>query len=161
MMGAGKTTVAKKLAQELNFSFVDTDIVIEQEQGCSISQIFSYNSEDFFRDLETKVLRRYIGQQNLVLATGGGAVIREENFNIMRKIGLIIYLYSDIESLTERLAASKSRPLLGKDINTRLKTIFKEREQLYNKADFTVSTVNLSFKKVVERICSHLSAVNT
>ena len=86
-MGAGKTTVGKKLSKRLGYFFIDTDREIEKEQGCTISEIFKYGGEICFRDLETNMLQQLQSKQNLVIATGGGMVMRQENRNLMQNLG--------------------------------------------------------------------------
>ena len=96
-MGAGKTTVGKKLAKRLGYFFIDTDREIEKEQGCSITEIFKYGGEECFRDLETDILQKLQTKQNLVIATGGGMVLRNENRSLMQSLGTRVYLKVELQ----------------------------------------------------------------
>lgn len=138
-MGAGKTTVGNLLAQQLGYHFFDTDTLIERVAGDkSINEIFTTDGEEGFRDLETKVLAELSAYTKLAIATGGGIVLRRENWGYLRH-GLIVWLDASVDILIERLAEDMSRPLL-KDVNPRqkLETLLEQRQPLYAQADIRI-----------------------
>ena len=132
-MGAGKTTVGKKLAKELSCEFIDTDELIEKEQGCKISEIFAKDGEAAFRDLETELLKRLQGtEKEFVLSIGGGMPVREENRKLLRKIGTVIYLKTSKEEIIKRLSGDTSRPLLqGGMLEEKISSLMNAREHIY------------------------------
>jgi len=135
-MGAGKTTVAKILSKRLNFDFVDLDLDIEKEQGISISEMFEKHGEKYFRDVETDSLRKISEKSNQIISTGGGIVIKDENWQIMRNRGVSVYLKSSIETLFNRVKHKSTRPLLNvENPFEKAKELFSSRESLYEKSD--------------------------
>lgn len=152
-MGTGKSVIGKKLAQRLSMGYLDTDEIIEEREGGKIFQIFQQRGEEYFRKIETQVIEEVGQQDNYVIATGGGTVLKEENMAALRKNGLIICLSADPETLWRRTANYRQRPLLNcKDPRERIKHLLKERKPYYQRADFTIDTSNLSDEEVVERI---------
>ena len=113
-MCAGKTTIGRKLAKLLDYNFIDTDMEIEEDQGCSVEEIFKYGGEECFRDMETKVLGKLKNVKNSVIATGGGIILREFNQGILKQIGRQVYLKVPKKELLQRLNNVKNRPLLTK-----------------------------------------------
>lgn len=113
-MGCGKTTVGKNVAKNKSFTFIDTDEMIEKQQGKKISEIFDKNGEAAFRDMETEYLKQLLGsnQENLVISTGGGMAVREENRKLLAKLGRVIYLKVSPEVVYDRLKTDTTRPLL-------------------------------------------------
>ena len=139
MMGSGKTSTGRPLAERLGYGFVDADAVIEQVAGCTISEIFERDGEEEFRSLETQVMRSISERHSLVVATGGGVVTRTENWGMMRQ-GIVIWLDVERRQLLQRLQNdSTQRPLLmtGDPAET-LDEILKQRRPLYDEADLTV-----------------------
>ena len=112
LMGAGKTTIGKLLAKRLKKTFLDTDHEIEQRTGVKIPLIFELEGEAGFRDRETALIRELTQRQDIVLATGGGAVLREENRNALVQCGTVVYLNAKIDDLWQRTQHDKNRPLL-------------------------------------------------
>ncbi len=110
-MGSGKTTIGRKLAKLIEYSFVDTDSEIEDDQGCSVSEIFKYGGEECFREMETRLLEKLKNIDNSVIATGGGIVLREENRKMLKGIGKRVYLRVPEEELARRLKNDRNRPL--------------------------------------------------
>ena len=108
-MGAGKTTMGRQLAKKLHLEFFDSDKVIEERTGVSIPIIFELEGEAGFRQREQAVIDELTQKQNMVLATGGGAVLREENRQHLKSRGTVIYLHSDISHLMERIRHDKNR----------------------------------------------------
>ncbi len=142
MMGAGKTTVGRLLATQLGYRFVDTDTVISQVAGQSITQLFAEKGEAAFRQLESKVLEQVCAYTYLAIATGGGIVLRRENWSYLRH-GLIVWLDVPTELLYARLAHDTTRPLLqDADPLGQLQTLLKQRQPLYAQADLRVTVTN-------------------
>lgn len=152
-MGAGKTTVGKILAKKLKLTFIDLDEVIEKELNLTIQEIFSRYGEDFFRDAETKALRSIADKDRYVVATGGGVVLRKENWQIMIANGITVYLRAPAEVLWTRVRNNTSRPLLQvENPFERLCELFTQRIPQYEKADLIVDTENVSPEDVAEEI---------
>ena len=139
-MGAGKTTVGRLLARELGYHFFDTDTLIEQVAGGkTINEIFTTDGEEGFRNLETKVLAELSAYTKLAIATGGGIVLRRENWGYLRH-GLIVWLDISVDILMERLAEDATRPLLkDADPRKKLETLLEQRQRLYAQADIRIT----------------------
>ena len=139
MMGSGKTSTGRPLAERLGYGFVDADAVIEQAAGCSIPQIFENDGEAGFRGLESQVLSAISQRHSLVVATGGGVVTQPENWGLLHS-GIVIWLDVVPEQLLQRLNAdSNVRPLLqASDPEVALNALLNERRALYAEADLTV-----------------------
>ena len=143
-MASGKTTLGKLLAKRLGLQFLDTDHEIEKKTGVSVSVIFEMEGEPAFRDRESKILETLSHQPRLVLATGGGAVLRPENRQILATRGLVIHLKPDIETQLKRTADDRKRPLLQNvDRRAFFQALQRTRDPLYQEvADVTVSVDN-------------------
>ena len=155
-MGAGKSTIGRLLAAELNLNFRDSDRVIEERTGADIPWIFDMEGEEGFRERETAVLQELAGERDAVIATGGGIVLRSQNRDVMKASGYVCYLTASIEQLVERTARDKKRPLLQVE-NPRQKIIdlVGQRDPLYQAAaDFVVNTDRRSPKAVAQEIAS-------
>ena len=139
MMGSGKTSAGRPLAERLGYGFVDADAVIEQAAGCSISEIFQRDGEAEFRALEKQVLSSISQRHSLVVATGGGVVTQQENWGLLHS-GIVIWLDVVQDQLLKRLQADKTmRPLLQTaDPEAALSDLLAERKALYAEADLTV-----------------------
>lgn len=139
MMGAGKTTVGRLLAQQLSYGFVDTDSVIEKAAGGkSINQLFAEQGEAGFRQLESEVLQQVCAFTKLAIATGGGIVIKPENWSYLHH-GLIVWLDVPVEILYARLAEDTTRPLLqDSDPKGKLRSLLEQRQHLYAQADLRI-----------------------
>lgn len=139
MMGVGKTTIGQMLAQQLEYRFFDTDILIEKVAGKTINEIFATEGENSFRELETKVLEELTACNRSVIATGGGIVIKRSNWSYLQQ-GLVIWLNAPVEVLIERLQEDNTRPLLQEtNLKIKLETLLEERSQLYNQADLKIT----------------------
>lgn len=140
-MGAGKSTVGRRIARALGLRFVDLDQAIEEEAGSSIALIFELQGEAAFRARESATLARLAGDQGLVLATGGGSVLAEGNRRLLQERGFVLYLEAPVELQLERLARDRSRPLLrGPDRVQRLRELAQARDPLYRAvADLTIT----------------------
>lgn len=157
-MGAGKSTVGRQLAKSLNMEFVDCDREIEKRTGVDISIIFELEGEDGFRKRERAMIERLTERDGIVLATGGGAVLDEENRARLRTRGFAIYLNAPIDLLLERTARDKHRPLLQTDDpKATLVALAEEREPLYQQvADMVVKTDRRTARHVVKEIMRRL-----
>jgi shikimate kinase len=157
MPGSGKSTVGRLLARETGRSFVDCDREIEARSGVSIATIFELEGEAGFRKRESQVLDALTQQADLVLATGGGAVLAEANRAHLRSRGLVIYLHASTDELVRRTSGDKSRPLLqSDDPRSKLVELLQLRQPLYE------ATAHLSFhsgaanpRRLVKRIIEH------
>ncbi|MBW4550424.1 MAG: shikimate kinase [Aphanocapsa sp. GSE-SYN-MK-11-07L] len=139
MMGAGKTSTGKLLAQSLGYRFFDTDALIEQVAGQSINEMFAEMGESEFRRWETQVLAELSAYKNLAIATGGGIVVNPMNWSYLHH-GLVIWLDAPIQLLTQRLEQAQNRPLLQVvDRQQQLTHLFDQRQKLYAQADIKVT----------------------
>ncbi len=139
MMGAGKSTVGQHLAKLLGYRFFDTDCVIEAVVQKSVAQIFAESGEDRFRALETQVLAELSAYTRLVIATGGGIILKRENWSYLR-YGVIVWLDVPVEQLQGRLQNDQTRPLLhAADLETTLRSLLQQRTPLYAQADVQVT----------------------
>jgi len=152
-MGSGKTTVGKQLSKRTRMDFVDSDHMIEERCGVSISTIFDIEGEDGFRKRETKMLSELCDRSGVVLATGGGAIVSEENRILLRK-GFVVYLKTSIETQLARTQKNQNRPLLENvDAETKLRQLMDERGRLYEQeADLVVLSGDRVVSKVVDEI---------
>ena len=159
-MGSGKTTVGKQLAKRTRMDFVDSDHMIEDRCGVSISTIFDIEGEDGFRKRETKMLKELCDRSGIVLATGGGAIISEENRILLRKSGFVVYLKTSIETQLARTQKNQNRPLLEQgSIEDKLNELMEERGSLYEQeADLIVMSGDRVVSKVVEEILKTVDA---
>lgn len=161
-MGAGKTTIGQQLATRLGYKFLDMDHVIEEKMQQSVSQIFSEKGEEEFRRLERECLDKISTEQNVVVATGGGAPCFYDNMERMNAYGLTVYLCLSPEQLQERLELShkNKRPLLaqreGKELLDFIRQNLSEREPFYRKATLVVSgTDEEMFQQILSFLSSH------
>jgi shikimate kinase len=156
MPGSGKSTVGRHVARHLGLPFVDTDHLIEQRIGCSIREYFELHGEPAFRDLESQVLADVMAAaEPAVVATGGGAVLREANREALHRSSTVFYLRSSPEDLARRLRHDTHRPLLqgGGDPLRRLRALFAERDPLYRRtAHFVVETGRPSVHTLVNMV---------
>lgn len=159
-MGAGKTTVGRALARRLDKRFVDSDHEIEARTGASIPLIFEIEGEAGFRQRESEVIRDLTGQSGIVLATGGGAILRPENRECLKTRGTVIYLRASVNSILQRTSHDKNRPLLQTaDPRSKLEQLSREREPLYLEvADFVIETGRPNVQSLVQTILSRLEA---
>ncbi|MDH5765768.1 MAG: shikimate kinase AroK [Gammaproteobacteria bacterium] len=158
-MGAGKTTMGRQLAKKLNYQFFDSDHVIEERTGADIPLIFEKEGEEGFRKREQLVIDELTQMNNIVLATGGGAVLLPENRHNLKNRGIVIYLHSSVDHLIERTRLDKNRPLLQTDDPAaRLREIMTTREPLYKEtADIIINTGKKSIRSVINVILDQLN----
>lgn len=153
-MGAGKTTIGRSLAKRLERGFVDTDKEIESRTGVSIPTIFEIEGEDGFRKRETQIIEEFSQTSGLVVATGGGSVLRQENRENMRRSGLVIYLDVPPQTLWERTRNDRNRPLLHvADPLLKLNQLFSVRDPLYREvAELIVDGSRMSAQGVLQHL---------
>ncbi|MCP5143455.1 MAG: shikimate kinase AroK [Gammaproteobacteria bacterium] len=158
-MGAGKSTVGRQVAKALGRTFYDSDKEIERRTGASISLIFEVEGEEGFRAREADVIDELTGLPDIVLATGGGAVLNETNRRLLAERGLVVYLRAPLEKLYARTRLDKSRPLLqGDNPRARLTRIVREREPLYREtADLIIETDNHTVRQIVNLLRNQTS----
>lgn len=154
LMGAGKTSVGRLLAKDLRMTFVDCDHEIEKRTGVAVSVIFDIEGEEGFRRRESALLRELVQSENVVLATGGGAVLRPENRAALAENGFVVYLRASVDELWLRTRHDRSRPLLQtEDPRARLAELFEQRDPLYREvADITIETGSQSLRHLVSQL---------
>ena len=154
-MGCGKSSVGKALSEALNCSRVDTDTMIEEQAGRKISDIFRESGEEYFRELETKALEQlmHVQEQN-VIAVGGGLPVRPVNREYLKKLGRVVYLTAEVETLTERLQGDDTRPLLqGEELQKRIRELMDARGEIYDSvADERIATDGKSVLQIVKEL---------
>ena len=162
MMGAGKTTVGVKIAEKTDLRWYDTDEMIADRYG-KISDIFEYYGEEYFRKIETGIVRELSMQDNLVISSGGGLVLKAENTDLLKKNGKIIFLRAKKETLKKRLKVDGTRPLLQaktESILDRLDKLLKERTPVYEEvADYTVDVDGKTPSEIADEIIAILESV--
>lgn len=158
LMGAGKTTVGRQLAKQLQRRFVDSDHEIERRTGVSIPVIFEIEGEEGFRNRESSVLEELLQQGGQVLATGGGAVLRAHNRSLMKRSGTVIYLRATVDELWQRTRHDRNRPLLQTDDpRAKLASLYAQRDPLYHEvADIIVDTSRQSVQHLVQHLLERL-----
>lgn len=158
-MGAGKSTIGRMLAKELGYRFLDSDRIIEDRCGANIPWIFDVEGEDGFRQRETAMLAELSEEGNTVLATGGGAVMRDENHPLLKKDATVIYLKTSIDQQVERTRKDRNRPLLqNDDPEGVLRKLFSVRDPLYTGlADIVMFTDRKSPRLVVRQLVNRLN----
>ena len=150
MMAVGKTTVGRHLASRLDLTFHDTDKVIENRAGADVSWIFELEGEERFREREHQVIEELTRRERVLLATGGGAVLREENRALLRATGIVVYLRSGVDLILERTRSDHRRPLLQvDDVRERIETLTAERGPLYESVAHLTVTVDQRPPKVI------------
>ncbi len=163
MMGSWKSTVGKRLAEKINFNFIDIDDEIEHKTSSLIEDIFKNDGEAHFRKLESKVLREKASVGNTIISTGGGAILQPENRTILKTKGYTIYLKASPEILANRIHNIEKRPLLNTGIflATQLENILIERKLFYKEvAHFTLDTNFMTSKETTQAIIDHMRINN-
>jgi len=157
-MGSGKSTVGKLLAKKLDKKYIDTDLEIEIKNNCDISTFFEKYGETLFREKESEILDALTDINNHIISTGGGIILKEENINLLKKIGLIVFLDIGLKAQIKRVKHRKHRPLLkSDDLYTQLKELKKGRDPIYNSiSDYIIDVSNKDKNAVVEEICNKL-----
>ena len=152
MMGSGKSSTGPILAEILKYKYVDLDVLIEKLTKKTIDKVFSDEGEEYFRDLETQCLQEIIKLPSVVVSTGGGVVLKKENWGILRQ-GIIVWLDINKEIALKRLNSKDNiRPLLKGNIDRKYEEIFETRKDIYAQADLRVEINNEGVKNVAEKI---------
>ena len=161
--GAGKSTVGRHLASYLQAAFFDLDEVIQERAGADIPWIFDVEGESGFRDRESAVVNDFASTDNVVIATGGGVVLRPENRTVMSSASTVVYLEASLSTLVSRTEGKTKRPLLvGEDVKQVLQEIMAVREPLYREvADITVGSTGDSAKRLAGIVAEKLKTFNT
>lgn len=151
--GVGKTTVGRILARTMRLNFVDTDREIEKQANKSVVEIFESAGEEVFRDLEAKVIFECLNKKGLIVSTGGGSILREENRSVMRT-GIVVYLYAAPEFIEDRVKRAKNRPLLNQGNRAQIsRDLMKQRGPLYKQeADIVIRTDRSNAKAIARAI---------
>ena len=157
-MGSGKSTIGHIMAKKLNREFQDSDHYIERKTGVDIPRIFDVEGESGFRDRETQALQELFTQNNQVIATGGGSVIRDENQALLKSNGFVIFLDTSVNQQMHRLRRDKKRPLLQTDNpRERLENLFEARRPIYLElADLVIKTDRRLARKLAADIITQL-----
>lgn len=161
MMGCGKTTVGVRLAEKMNRKYVDTDAVIVERFG-RIANIFEKYGEGYFRNLETEVVKELVQRSGLVIATGGGLVLKQENVELLKTNGRIVFLRAKVATLTERLQSDTERPLLqnAQSLRARIENLLKDRAQIYeDAADLSVDVDEKTPEQIAGEIMKWIGQV--
>jgi len=154
LMGAGKSTIGRILAKKLNKEFLDSDRVIEERTGVDIATIFELEGEKGFREREAQIIEELCQMTNIILATGGGSILRKENRENMKEFGEVVYLSTNAELLYSRIRYDKTRPLMQtpNPLNT-LRRLLEDREPYYKEvSDLVITTGKQKANVIVKRI---------
>ena len=153
MMGVGKSTVGKNLAQKLSYNFVDIDRTIESREGSTINLIFKNKSESYFRKLENEISLEKLKKKNTVISLGGGAFLSKSIRREVKNTSVSFWLDVDVSELIKRLKKTKKRPLLyNKNLSVTVNKIYLERKKTYSEADFRIKCNFLGPDKIVDKI---------
>jgi shikimate kinase len=161
-MGVGKSTIGRQVAETLAMTFLDSDKEIEERTGVDIPWIFEYEGEAGFRKREQAIIDELTARSGVVLSTGGGAVLSQENRRCLQERGHVIYLHASVEDLLERTAHSRNRPLLRtENPQEKLEQLLKERHPLYQEvAEITIDTGHRTIRQVVKAVLKHLQQLS-
>lgn len=157
-MGTGKTAVGKMVASRLGRPFIDTDVLIEERAGRPIARIFAEDGEEAFRRFESEIVAEVSVRQGVVIATGGGVVLRPENMARLRQRGVIVGLQAHPQAILSRVGGGNDRPLLGTDPEASIRRLLLERARLYAHADLTIDTTDLPLRDAAERVLAFVAA---
>ena len=153
MMGVGKSTIGKNLANKLSYAHIDIDKIIEEKEGATINIIFKNKGENYFRTLENKITLRELKTDSSVISLGGGAFLNKDIRRTVKKFSLSFWLDINLNILINRLKKSKKRPLLfKKNIGETIGKIYYERKKIYSEADFKVRCDKLKTDTIVGKI---------
>ncbi len=156
-MGTGKTAVARELSSIIGIRIVDMDSEIEKEHGVTINEIFAKYGEKRFREIETEMAKKVSEQNGVVISTGGGVVLKEENIDYLRQNGHVVCLTASAEVILERTGRSNERPLLNVDDPlTKIKDLLEYRMPFYRNADIMIDTDKKTPRQVAEEIIKDL-----
>ena len=151
-MGTGKTSAGKRIAERLHWSFVDTDEMIEKREGRSIAEIFERDGEPHFRALEREAVAAAAAKQDAVIALGGGAMVDDDNFDLLRRAGLLVCLHARPEVILARTSGAQRPLLLTEDREARVRQLLQERQSAYARAPHHIDTSDLTIDECAERV---------
>lgn len=152
-MAVGKSAVGQRLSRRLRMKFVDLDRAIEKQERMRVEAIFQRKGEPYFRRVEKRVLKSVLKHDGQVIATGGGVVLDEENFRLLKERTFLVWLTAPVKVLLKRAGTGKERPLLaGTDLRQRVEELLERREPRYAQSDASIDTAFLSVDEVVEEI---------
>ncbi len=153
MMGVGKSTVGKRLAEKLSYSFIDVDKLIESKEGCSINVIFKNKSENYFRRLESKISLEELKKENSVISLGGGAFLNKSIRRAVKNCSVSFWLDVEINQLIKRLSKTNRRPLLDKkNLRESINKIYLQRKKTYSEADYRIRCNFLKPEVIVNKV---------
>ncbi|WP_237391857.1 shikimate kinase [Paenibacillus dendrobii] len=156
MMGTGKSTVGEILAAQLGYALVDLDAVVVATAGMTIPEMFELHGEVYFREAETAALRSVLTSgDRQIIATGGGAVLKPLNCELMVDGGYVVALTAEAEAIIDRVKGDSNRPLLAGNAEERIRAILEERKHAYEFAHCTVNTSSLNAEEVAQQILTH------
>lgn len=156
-MGTGKTEVGRELSRVLGWRLIDVDDEIVKAQNMSINEIFAKLGEPAFRDMETEMIRTVSRNRNAIISTGGGAVLRQENMDILRENGVIICLSATPKTIFERTSTNSERPLLKvEDPLRKIGELLEFRRPFYERADITIETDRKTPLNIAEEILERI-----
>ncbi|MEG0508777.1 MAG: shikimate kinase [Eubacterium sp.] len=154
-MATGKTTIGKKIAQKLQLKFMDTDVLIQNDQGKSINDIFKSQGEQAFRKMENALLKELLKQENILISTGGGIILNEENRRILKENTFLVTLTAKPESIYRRVQKNSERPLLNsKNTLEKIVQMMEKRGPFYTIGDLIIQTDQLEEEACVKKIIS-------
>lgn len=152
-MGTGKSEIGRILSKKLGLKLIDVDSEIEARQKMTITEIFKQCGEQGFRDIESEVIKTIADKENAVISTGGGAVLRQENIDHLRKKGIIICLMASPETILQRTGRNKDRPLLQvENPLQKIKELIEFRKPYYEKADLMIDTEGKNPREIADEI---------
>ena len=158
-MGTGKSSIGRILAAQLGFDFIDTDALIEERTGKSVTEIFAQNGEPAFRKIERSLVKELGGKTGMVISTGGGLAANAENLNALKETALVICLWAAPETIWERVRHQTHRPLL-RDPNplAKIRSLLAAREPFYKQADVLINTDLRPMREVAQQVLHHFQA---
>jgi shikimate kinase len=160
-MGTGKTAVGRELSRLLTMKLIDVDTEIEKTQGMTINKIFRRFGESRFREIETEMIKKVTENKNIIISTGGGAVLKKENMDALRKNGVIVCLMATPETILKRTSHDSNRPLLQvEDPFRRIKELLDFRRPFYEKSDIIIDTEGKTPLQIAEEIIEVVKAAS-
>ncbi|MBA8667640.1 shikimate kinase [Holosporaceae bacterium 'Namur'] len=153
IMGSGKSTIGKKLAKKLHMQFYDSDQVIEEREGLKIVDIYDYRGEEYFKKQEESIIKEVLRYGTIILSTGGGSFANEEVRNLIKEKAISIWLYSDIDTIYERISRRNTRPgLNGENKLEVLESLIEQQYPLLEQADIKINSGNADAHYIVDNI---------
>ena len=152
MMGSGKSTIGRYLAQKLNLRFFDIDFLIENKTNMKIAEIFKKKGEDEFRNLEKEITLKFLNKTNCVISLGGGAFINEIIKKKVKEKGITIWLNWNSQTLINRIRKNKKRPIVLNLNDNKLKDLINSRSKIYSNANYKINCENMNKIEIVKKI---------